>query len=248
MRKQLYPHLDWPLERLAQEATRAFIEREGVSQFDQHYTQLESQIRRYSDNAAQQRVYATIQLIDATRLDSPKRDPTRCALTLIWLARHHQVAATHPLKWLIDEMLPDYAEEYGSKAARSCAHRHRGYLVYTAEGTGQHLWLTSVLAHPDEATELLVHGRDASRGICREERAMLDRYNFSAWPGERIQFTITRGQERSEAWYTVTTVGPLEEPSHSTIWLAIMHHAALPTRGETTGGEGLNGGVERRDA
>lgn len=248
MSNQLYPHLDWPLERLAQEATRAFIEREGTLRFDQHYAQLESQIRRYSDDASQQRVYAAIQFIDATRRDSPKRDTTRCALMLIWLARHHQIAAAHPIKWLVDEMLPDYAEEYGSKAARSCAHRHRGYLVYTAEGTGQHLWLTSVLSHPDEWTELLVHGRDASRCICREEGATLIRYSFSAWPGERIQFAITRGQERAEAWYTMTTLGPLEEPSHSTIWLAIMHHTALPTRGETAGEEGLSGGAERRDS
>ncbi len=247
MRNQLYPHLDWELSRLAQEATRALIEREGASQFEQHYAELESQIRRYSDDASQQRVYAAIQFIDATRRDSPKRDTTRCALTLIWLARHHPVAASHPIKWLVDEMLPDYAEEYGSKAARSRTHRHRGYLVYSVKGTGQHLWLTSVLAHPDEVTELQVHGRDASRSICREERAMLDRYSFNAWPGERIQFSMTRGQERAEAWYTVTTLGPLEEPSRSTIWLAIMHHAALLTCGETAGGEGLNGGVERRD-
>ncbi len=226
-----YPHLDWPLARLGQEATRAFIEREGVSQFDQRYAQLESQIRRYSDDPDQQQIYAMIQFIDATRKDSPKRDQVRCALTLIWLARHHPVGASHPIKWLVERMLPDYAEEYGSKAARSRAHRHRGYLVYAAEaeGTGQHLWLTSVLCHPDESTELLVHGREESRCIWREECETLDRYSFTAWPGERLQFIIAQGQERSEAWYTMTSFGPLEEPSHSTIWLAIMHQAETVT-------------------
>ncbi len=238
MHDQRYPQLDWPLTRLAEEATRAFIEREGVTSFDQYYARLESQIQRYSDDLCQQRVYAAIHFIDATRRDSPKRNTVRAALTLIWLARHHQAAAARPIQHLVEEMLPAYAEEYGGKAARSRAYRHRGYLVYQAEGTGSRVSITSVLLHPDERTETLVHGREDSRCIFCEERETVDLYVFPVWPGERIQFTVRRGQERAEAWYTITPFGPQEEPSRSTIWLAILHQSDIATGHDEAEGRG----------